>query len=210
MDDKDIELLDETNINKNNKVKVSKKFLSKRTFKAIIPLLLLLLIVSIGYAYVSSSLGIFGTSGIPKMSWDVHFDNIVESENSIKAKSPAELLNNNTKLEFDVAFETLGDKYEFDVDIVNDGTIDAMINSISMYGLSSGNDEYVTYKVTYKNGEAIEEKDLLKAESKTTIHVLVEYSKLFVNDESSIDDLMSTKVVFDVDYIQADEEAVEK
>ena len=49
---------------------------------------------------------------------------------------------------------TPGDYYEFTVDIINNGTIDAMINNIIMYPtLSTEQAKYLKYEVNYENGE---------------------------------------------------------
>ena len=54
-------------------------------------LILLILGISIGYAFISSTLGINGTAGINKNTWDIHWNenSIVETPGSVTAKTPA-------------------------------------------------------------------------------------------------------------------------
>ena len=68
---------------------------TSNNYKIVIPLLMLLIFISIGYSYLSTGLKINGGLGIPKMSWDIHFDNIVEdSDNNIVPVNGASLNEN--------------------------------------------------------------------------------------------------------------------
>ena len=115
--------------------------------------LILFLLISIGYAALNSTLNINGKSSISKNTWDVHFDNIVVKDGSVEAiKLPT--IENNTTVDFEVALNLPGDFYEFTVDVVNNGTIDAMIESITKTpDLTENQLKYINYKIEYQNGE---------------------------------------------------------
>lgn len=187
----------------------NKKQSSYKKDRFLIALLLILLIISVGYSYLSSNLSIIGLGGTGKIAWDVHFENVVEDrENNIIAVTPAKVAENSTKISFDVELILPGDKYGFDVDITNDGTIDAMIGSLSIYGISFEQENYLTFSVTYADGQPLKEKDLLKAGETKTIHLEISY-----DDNANIDQVIYDEVinlVFDANYIQADETAVER
>lgn len=187
----------------------NKKQSSYKKDRFLIALLLILLIISVGYSYLSSNLSIIGLGGTGKIAWDVHFENVVEDrENNIIAVTPAKVAENSTKISFDVELILPGDKYGFDVDITNDGTIDAMIGSLSIYGVSFEQENYLTFSVTYADGQPLKEKDLLKAGETKTIHLEISY-----DDNANIDQVIYDEVinlVFDANYIQADETAVER
>ena len=88
--------------------------------------LIVLLCISIGYAVLNTTLNINGKSSISKNTWDVHFDNVVVNSGSVEAiKIPT--IENYTTLDFEAKLNLPGDYYEFTVDVVNNGTIDAMI-----------------------------------------------------------------------------------
>ena len=88
--------------------------------------LIVLLCISIGYAVLNTTLNINGKSSISKNTWDVHFDNVKINDGSVEAvKIP--VVENSTTVDFEVALNLPGDYYEFTVDVVNNGTIDAMI-----------------------------------------------------------------------------------
>lgn len=174
-------------------------------YKVIIPLLIFLIFTSIGYSYLSTGLKLTGSLGIPKMSWDVHFDNIVEDiDNNIIPTNPATITSNNTRIAFNIELVYPKDRYGFSVDIINEGTLDAMLEGYTINGVSSEQEDYITYVLTYEDGTSIEEKDLLKAGEKVTIHFFVKYNEILFDDDQYIN------MVIDFNYIQADDTAIER
>ncbi|MBR2827909.1 MAG: hypothetical protein IKE70_01585, partial [Bacilli bacterium] len=93
-------------------------------------LVILLLMVTVGYALLSTNVKLKGTSKIKDARWDIHLDNIKVKEKSVGAEKEATIDETKLGVEYEVNLDTPGDFYEFNVDIVNDGTIDAMIDSI--------------------------------------------------------------------------------
>ena len=84
---------------------------------------------SIGYATINRTLIITGNSSVKHNSWNIYFNNPLVTEDSVTLDLPT-IDSNNFVVSFDVNLDLPGDFYEFTVDIVNDGTIDAMIDSI--------------------------------------------------------------------------------
>ena len=135
------------NVNKNSGAEINRKYKSTRNYKLVIILLLLVSVFSIGYGYLSSNLKIFGGAGIPAMSWDIHFEDAVEDEdNNIFPIQNASILESKTRIDFDVLLEKPLDKYGFEVDMVNSGSIDSKIETITLYGLSEEEAKYIEYK----------------------------------------------------------------
>ena len=166
-------------------------------------ILLLLLILSIGYGVLSTNLNISGTAQMNSSSWDIHFDNLIANENSIEASTPASINDTKTTINFTVDLEKPGDFYEFNVDIVNAGTIDAMISEVLRTGLDSSLEKYITYTVKYTKGIELQEKDSLKAGASENIVVRVEFNK-DVNEEDLPQTQQSISLSFEVEYIQED------
>ena len=130
--------------------------------------LALLLLLGIGFAALAANLKINGTVNIDSASWDVHFENVSITEGSVEA-NPAPTTNNTdtTEMTYAINFEKPGDFFEFTTDIVNAGTIDAMVNLMTnkIYD-STGTTEktlpnYLTSSVTYSNGVEIKINQLL-------------------------------------------------
>ena len=174
------------------------------------------MLISVGYAFLSTQLTINGTATVKNNSWNVHFANIVpNANNSVASVDTAPTLsNNNTTVTWEVSMDTPGQIYEFNVDVVNEGTIDAMVNtatnSIVTSTLTAAQQEYLDYSIKYVNGADIEQYDKLAAGETKTITV-----KLLFKQDIDADDLPSTaqngiRLSYTADYVQADSRAVTK
>ena len=186
----------------------------------------LLVCISIGYALVYTNLKTIGTATINKQTWDVHFDNVQVTEGSKTPISPATITNGTpTQVSYNVYLENPGDFYEFTVDAVNNGTVDAMITDIEYLlnnvEMSPTNKlpDYVKYIVTYADGVEVAENHLLaKATvSGNTIIPTKQKYKIRVEFRSNItaDDLIGISEVtanlkLKVTYGQATDDAIPK
>ena len=67
------------------------------------------------------------------LRWDLHFENIEITEGSVTANQEATIVGTSrSQVVFDVTLNVPGDFYEFTVNAVNNGTVDAMINEIGI------------------------------------------------------------------------------
>lgn len=96
-------------------------------------LLVLLLLISVGYAAIATTLKINGTATVKSSKWDVYWEptsvSVTNGSVTTTAENAAKVTNNTTKDEvtFNVELNEPGDFYEFTVDAVNNGSIDAVI-----------------------------------------------------------------------------------
>ena len=99
--------------------------------RKILLLLILLLAVTVGFALLSTTLFINGTSRIKSNEWDIHWDgdSITPTTGSVTPDTPASV-DANGDIAFTVNFDLPGDYYEFTVDAVNEGTIDGIISAV--------------------------------------------------------------------------------
>ena len=179
--------------------------------------LLLLLVITVGYALLSQTLDINGTTNIKKTTWSIIWDNVVVNENSVKgdAVTTAASITNTEKtlVEYSISLKEPGEFYEFTVDAKNEGTIDGMVNVVSnkIYQSNGTTErelpEYLTYSVTYSDGKAIEPKHLLSAGSTEKYKVRVEFKDVSADKLPSQNETLKFK--FEVEYVQADDSAVE-
>lgn len=163
--------------------------------------------VSVGYAALSTTLSITGKSTLSKNSWDIHFENFVLVHNGASKVTTAPTIDSTkTKVSFNITLSKPGDSYEFTVDAVNKGTIDAMLSGFSATSLTTDQQKYLTYTVTYSDGEAISTKDYLKKGTKETIKV-----SIFFKEDLSAADLPSSAETLNLTatltYVQADSTA---
>lgn len=179
--------------------------MSKNKKKNLLIVLILIFFISIGFSVLSSSLKINGGSIISPMKWNVYFSNLVEdSDNTVAAEKPATIQSGKTKISFDVHLDKPMDKYGFQFDIKNDGTIDAMIESIELYGFSVEQSKYIDYKVSYLNGQELNLYDMLKAGSTKKLHLSVLYKD---NNVDLFEGNMNTTLTLNIVYVQADARA---
>ncbi len=153
-----------------------KKSSSKKRI-LILSLLILLSCISIGYAYLNQKVNISSVAKIEKNTWDIHFENIVVGDNNADNTVPF-ISNNNTKINITLNLKKPGDSYEFLVDVVNNGTIDAKIESVFKTTLSEEQLKYLDYSLTYMDGVAINKNDLLKVGEKDQIRLKINFKNM--------------------------------
>ena len=140
------------------------KFLrNKKSF-----IFLLILCLGIGFAFLTSNLNITGTTSVSGNKWSVYFDNVQVSEGSVEATSEPTIDTDKTTVNYSISLDKPGDFYEFTVDAVNAGTIDAMIDSITMTSLDASVTKYLSYTATYQYGKEIAQNDVLQINSTET------------------------------------------
>ena len=178
--------------------------------------LVLILLLGIGFAALAANLKIDGTLNVSRTSWDVHFENVAITEGSVTANlAPTSNNTDTTKMTYTINFTKPGDFFEFTVDIVNKGTIDAMVDVVSNNAYADYTSTtpitlptYLTSTVTYSDGVPIAQNQELLHNTSEKIKVRVEFKKdINVSDLPSSGD---TSIVFKFkgDYKQADENAI--
>lgn len=145
-----------------------------RKVLTIIILIFICLFLGIGYAYLNNNLNIAGTKNLPNSSKNIYFDNIVVKENNSEAVLPV-TIKDKTKIDMNIILEKPGDVFSFNVDIVNAGTIDAILSDIYKTSLNSKQQEYFEYTIKYLNKDNLAKNDILKKNSRETINITVKY-----------------------------------
>ena len=181
----------------------------KKNNSLILGMILLIVVLGIGYAYLSTTVTINGSSHINNPSWDIHFENVQVSPGSIIADDPI-IDTNKTTVSYEVTLVKPGDVYSFTINVVNSGSIDGMIESISskMNGVEIEElPSYLDYSVTYLDGSEIKINQELKANTSETYKMNIEYKK----DISQVDLPTSEQtlyLIFNVVYTQATDSAI--
>ncbi|MBQ8659546.1 MAG: hypothetical protein IJ475_01745 [Bacilli bacterium] len=139
--------------------------------------LLILVLMSVGYAALSTNLNINGTASVAKAGWSVYFTGVSVTSGSVSATTaPTASGTSTTSLTYSVALTEPGDFYEFTVQVKNAGTLAAKLNAApTLSGLSTAQDVYTNYTVTYSDGTAIKAGDTIAAGASKTLKVRVEY-----------------------------------
>ena len=183
--------------------------------RRIIGFLALLLALTVGYALLSQTLDINGTTNIKSSNWSIIWDNVQVKDGSVSGDSvttAAQITNTEkTLVEYSISLSEPGEFYEFTVDAKNEGTIDGMVNTVSNKVYESNGTtekalpEYLTYTVTYSDGKTIEPKHLLSAGSTEKYKVRVEFKDVSADKLPSQNETLKFK--FEVEYVQADDSA---
>ena len=174
------------------------KYNYKRTFFGMF-LFLLFISFGVGYAYLTTSLSIDGTSNVSSARWNIHFANIDINEDSVTPTTGA-TITNPTTINFSLVLSEPGDFYEFTVDIVNEGTLNARISDFSFLPeLTAEQQEYYEYIVKYASGSDIAVGDGLKA---GTSEKIIVFLKQRTNENNVFKVTTSYKAI--AEYINVD------
>lgn len=170
--------------------------------KVVLSLLaLLLLTITVGYAALSTTLNINGTSKINNATWDVHFANLIVTSGSVSATKAA-TIDSATEIDYNVELIKPGDFYEFTVDVTNTGTIDAKLGAAPILnGVSAEQDVYTNYTVTYSDDTAIHANDKLAAGATKRLKVRVEFDRNITNSQLPTE-AQPLNLTFAMNYVQ--------
>ena len=158
--------------------------------------------LTVAYSALSVVLTINGNAKVSAADWDIYLANPKVTNGSATTNVPE--IKTSSTLKFETTLNMPGDFYEFTIDVVNDGSIDAMIeNVVKTPDLTAEQSKYLKYEVSYQNGESITTKQLLAKDTTMPIKVRIEYRKDLVAS-----DLPTGQVVLDLaltlEYVQSD------
>ena len=158
--------------------------------------------LTIVYAALSVTLNITGTADISAASWDVHLDNVKVTSGSVSGTDPS--ITSPTTATFSTTLNMPGDFYEFTIDVVNNGSIDAMIDGVTKEPtLTTNQAKYLNYIIEYQNGEAINTKQLVSKNSFVRLKVRLEFRKdVIASDLPTTSETLN--LAFTVNYVQSD------
>ena len=172
-------------------------------------LILLVVCLGIGYSYLNTELNINGTANINSANWSVYWNNVQVESGSVTAPTPT-IDSDKTTVSYTVTLEKPGDYYEFTVDAVNAGTIDAMIETIDskLNGVTMEDvPVYLDYGISYADNIPLEENQELLHDSTETYKVHIGYADYIEADELP-EENQSLTLQFTVTYRQATDAAV--
>ena len=175
-------------------------------------LFILILGLGIGYAYINSDLNINGTAQVNSANWDVHWANVQVTNGSVSGTNvvTAPTISNSTTVNYSIILDKPGDYYEFTVDAVNGGSIDAMIDTIDskLNGATiTVLPDYLNYTVTYSDGVELEQNHQLLHNTTEKYKVRIEYrTDINANQLPATNQTLSLQ--FTVTYRQATDAAV--
>ena len=119
-------------------------------------LVLAIVLMTIGFAAYTQTLNITGTVKVKGSPWDVHFipNQISRTSGSVAPDTDSQTSTSletvtNTDFTFTVTLQKPGDFYEATITAKNYGTVAAQLKSITMSTLTTEQQKYLSYTVTY-------------------------------------------------------------
>ncbi len=173
----------------------------------ILGIILLLCGLGIGYSFLTTTLSINGTADVDANTWNIYWDNVQVKTGSVsgtQVTTAPTIDTNKTTVSFQVNLKQPGEYYEFTVDAKNDGSIDAMVDTITT---PESIPSYLDYTVSYFDGFPIAKYHLLASGEKAVYRVRVEY-RTDIEASDLPDTADSVPLEFSVTYVQADSNAI--
>lgn len=181
-------------------------------------IIILLLSISIGYAYLTRQLQINGLTKIESNTWNVRWSRIADEKVGRKAQiiSPAKITssvegkNLDDIINFEVKLDKPGDYYEVKLYRENAGSIDAKLDSYSVTGLDN-TENYLEFSIIDPDGDEslTDENGVGNLMSNPLLpHGLENYItlRLYFKEDITVDDLLdeanNLNVSIKLNYIQ--------
>ena len=184
----------------------------ERRTKALVIVVLLIVVagLTIAFAALSSSLNIKGTAYLDAAKWGIKFENLSEAYTvgtatttgtpKIEESKSAEITGIN------VSLSTPGDQVVYDVDLVNEGTINAKIDKIEKATLTEEQQKYLTFKVTDASNIELKEGDILSAGESKWLRITIGF-KEDLSKEDLPTNVSTISLSYKLNFVQTDERA---
>ena len=177
-------------------------------------LLVAVLGLTVAFAALSQTLTINGSATVNTASWDVHFENLEKNTNGAGSFNGEPTISETSITNINAVITKPEDLAEFDVDIVNKGSINAKVSSVNISKLCTlkssvescdwDNDGTVTqtdidkvndnisFVMAYygddDNGKIVKVGDVLKSQQTKKISVIIAYGKIIEENGSYLKD----------------------
>lgn len=143
------------------------------------------------YAGMTQKLNIHGYATINSPSWDVHFENLSKysKKGDIEELSTPVIQDNSTSISgYNVVFNTINDSITYEFEVVNNGDLDAEINSVTIQNpVCSGSGENkvsdenlvcnnIKYSLTYEDGSQVNTGDDILTNERVKMYMTLKYT----------------------------------
>ena len=175
----------------------------------IISLLVAVIGLSVAYAAMSGLLSINGSANVDAANWDIHFANLSEAKTKGEAseKNRPDVAENGASItNINVSLNNPKDEVVYDVDLVNEGSINAEISNIVTPTFTEEQEKYLEFKVTYTNdGTELAIGDLLNKGQSKKVTITIRYRD-DLDEEDLPDTTQNITLSYELTYTQTDKE----
>lgn len=194
--------------------------MNNKNFKTImiIAIVAIVAVVGVGYAAFSSNLTINGKGTVKASSWKIKFANLSDANPTGKAQEITKptISNNDTHIgDYAVTLKAPGDMVYYVFDVVNEGTFDAEISSITIgtpectgNGANADQDKTnvcnnLSYKLTYIDDNTdVAQGDTLAAGASATMKLALQYSSSVTAEQLPTNDVAISNLGVTIIYSQ--------
>lgn len=188
------------------------------TFTIIIAIIAVVTFAGIAYAAFSQQLDINGSATVSATSWKIKFANLqpVSKTGSAKELTAPTINTNDTKIgDYSVTLTLPGDSVSYSFDVVNEGTLDAQISSLTIptptctgSGDNSTADatnvcDNISYTLKYSDGTAVQTSDALEAGKTKSMVLTLTYSSNVTADKLPKNDVAISNLSAAIVYSQS-------
>ena len=159
-------------------------------------LIILLVFISIGYAFLTGVLKINTSLSLNKVTFDIRFDNVTPGSHNCNVIEDAHISDDkNREISFEVSLNHLKDYYKFTTDVINDSDVPVRIKTIELTGITDSQKKLINYRVYYTDsGEDLKERDFVKPNTTTNITMEIEY---YLDQSLEVSDLPTNNLSLD-------------
>ena len=133
-----------------------------------------LAVTTVAYAVMQTTLNVSGTIIKKGAALDIYFANLKTPSFSGNGKSTSATLSS-TNIEFTIELSEPLDSVTYYFDVVNSGTINAKLDSITYSGVTTASNKNIGTTFTYSDGTEIKEGDFLAAGVTRNLKLKIEY-----------------------------------
>jgi len=162
-----------------------------KTLIIVCTLLLMISVIGVSYAMVTTSLDIKGKMKMASANWDVHFENLKSANitgTAIELEKPYIMDKSTSIVNINVKLQQPTDSVSYLFDVVNNGGLSAELSSYQITEpkcTGSGDNaiqdskkvcDGIKYEITYADGTKINIGDTLKKEERKTLKLKLSFS----------------------------------
>ena len=180
-----------------------KKFrrkINKKRRNLYLVIVLLLICMGAGYASLRDNISVSGNASIDGNTWSIYLTNVAPTANNNYTPFVAPTITDNTSISFSINLSEPNEIYEFSIQAINNGSIDAKVGSFTMTPIDGSLSNYIEYSVKYSDGSNINVGDKLLYNSNRTIVVRVRYK--VSSYENLLHNDQSLNLGFTLNYVQ--------
>lgn len=164
---------------------------------SVVALVVAVLGLTIAFAALSQTLTINGTANVDAASWDIHFEDLETTTSGAGSFSGEPILNSTSVTDINIILTKPNDEAGIYVNVVNDGTINAKIDSVEVSPLCEIGSPVES--CDWDNDGEVTEEDVQKVNDNVSVLVMYEdQTYLKKNDMLNVGE--SKKIVIGIGY----------